>query len=153
MNIKDKIKHFFTQELSVSDTPDTADRLQLAAATLLIELSKADYKRDPKEQEAIEAALNKCFDLDPEQLSKVIELAEQQSNDLTSLYPFTSLVTDNYGPEERFELVKMLWQVAAADGEISKFEDHLIRRIADLIHLPHGEFIRAKLAVLEPKDL
>ncbi|WP_261844381.1 tellurite resistance TerB family protein [Aliamphritea ceti] len=145
----DKIKHFFTQQLSVDDANDSSETLQLAAATLLIELSKADYKRDPEEQQAIKTALNKCFDLDQKQLNAVMELAEQRSNSATSLYPFTSLISDHYSPEQRFELVKMLWQVAIADGEISKYEDHLIRRIADLIHVSHSDFIRAKLAVLD----
>ena len=147
----DKIKHFFTHQLSVNDSRDSAETLQLAAATLLIELSKADYKRDPEEQQAIEKALNKSFDLDKNQLNAVMALAEQQSDGATSLYPFTTLVCDHYSAEQRFELVKMLWRVAVADGEISKYEDYLIRKIADLIHLPHSEFIRAKLTVIDEK--
>ena len=143
-----KITQFFTQQLATSSEEPEQDKLQLAAAALLIELSKADYQRLPEEQKAIENALTHCFNLDSAQLNEIIQLAEEENAEATSLYQFTSLIKDNYSPEQRFELVKMLWQVAQADGEISKYEDHLIRKVAELIYLPHSEFIRAKLDVL-----
>ena len=141
------IKKFFTSELSI-DEGDNQQKIQMAAAALLIELSRADFKRDQQEQQSIEAALKKSFDLDDQQLAVLIDLAEEENKEAVSLYQFTSLIKDNYSHEQRFDLVKMLWQVAIADGEISKYEDHLIRKIADLIYLPHSDFIRAKLAVL-----
>ena len=144
-----KIKEFFSVQLSIEENSDPQQQLQLAAAALLIELSRADYRRDREEQIAIEAALKKSFSVTDEQLTTLIELAEEENQQATSLYEFTKLVKDNYSAEQRFELVKMLWEVAIADGEISKYEDHLIRKIADLIYLPHSDFIRAKLAVIK----
>lgn len=142
------IKAFFSAELSLENNENEQCKIQLAAAALLIELSRADYQREPEEQAAIEAALKKGFDLDDVQLATLIDLAEQENQDATSLYQFTNLIKDEYSAEQRFELVKMLWQVAIADGEISKYEDHLIRKIADLIYLPHSQFIKAKLEVV-----
>lgn len=144
----DTIKSFFSAELSLDNKQDEYCKIQLAAATLLIELSRADYQRDPEEQVAIETALKKSFELSDNQLTKLIDLAEQENRDATSLYQFTNLIKDEYSLEQRFQLVKMLWQVAIADGEISKYEDHLIRKIADLIYLPHSQFIKAKLDVV-----
>ena len=142
------IKQFFNSHLHQDQGQDNGHRLQLAAAALLIELSRADYQQDPEEQQAIEAALQKAFTLDDEYLQDLVRLAETENAQATSLYPFTSLINEQYTDQQRFDLVKMLWQVAIADGEISKYEDHLIRKIAELIYLPHSEFIRAKLAVL-----
>lgn len=143
-----KIKDFFNDQLAIDDPEDSQCQIEMASAALLIELSRADFQRDAVEQRAIEAALTRRFNLSAEQLAQLIALAEEENKDATSLYQFTNLIKDNYGPEQRFELVKMLWEVAVADGEISKYEDHLIRRVAELIFLPHSEFIRAKLAVL-----
>ena len=106
-----------------------------------------------KEQAAIETALQKAFKLSDEQLTKLIDLAEQENRNATSLYQFTNLIKDEYSLEQRFQLVKMLWQVAMADGDISKYEDHLIRKIADLIYLPHSQFIQAKLAIMGDSEL
>ena len=147
-----KIKQFFFSELSLEDPANQLCHMQLASAALLIEISRADYKRDSNEQQAIETALKETFELDQQQLSTLIELAEEENSDATSLYQFTSLIKDNYSAEQRYELVKLLWQVAIADGEISKYEDHVIRKIAELIYLPHSQFIKAKLAVLEGKE-
>lgn len=143
-----KLKQYFVAELTLEDSRDEASQLQLAAAALLIELSCADYRQDPEEQQAIESALIKSFGLDQPQLQQLVELAESQQQQATSLYQFTHLIKDHYTPKQRFDLVKALWEVAVADGEISKYEDHLIRKIADLIYLPHSEFIRAKLEVV-----
>lgn len=143
----DKIKQFFGAELN-DDDHHGPQQLQLAAATLLIELSRADFKQQPQELAAISAALQKCFSLSDERLAQLIIMAEEESRQATGLYPFTSLIKDHYSLEQRFELIRMLWQVAIADGEISKYEDHLIGKISDLIYLPRSEFIRAKLEIL-----
>ena len=145
----EKIKQFFMAELSLDESTNEHCQLQLASAALLIELSKADFKREPAEQRAIENALKKSFELSDQQIAELTNIAEEENSGATSLYPFTSLIKDNYSMSQRFELVKMLWQVAMADGEISKYEDHLIRKIAELIYLPHSEFIRAKLAIIK----
>jgi len=142
------IKQFFSTQLSIEKNSDPQRQLQMAAAALLIELSRADYKQDREEQIAIESALKKSFSITEQQLVELIALAEEENQQATSLYEFTNLVKDNYSAEQRFDLVKMLWEVAIADGEISKYEDHLIRKIADLIYLPHSDFIRAKLSVV-----
>lgn len=143
-----KIKEFFSVELDLEQQKDPQQAIQLAAAALMIELSRADYQQDPEEQQAIESALRRSFDLDEAQLQELIALAEEENREATSLYQFTNLIKDNYSAEQRYELVKLLWQVAIADGEISKYEDHMIRRVAELIYLPHSQFIKAKLAVL-----
>ena len=142
------IKAFFSTELSADSHNNEHCKIQLAAAALLIELSRADFQRAPQEQAAIETALQQAFKLSDEQLTKLIDLAEQENRNATSLYQFTNLIKDEYSLEQRFQLVKILWQVAMADGDISKYEDHLIRKIADLIYLPHSQFIQAKLAIM-----
>jgi uncharacterized tellurite resistance protein B-like protein len=122
--------------------------VQLAAAALLIELSRADFKQSPEEQQAIEKALQKKFEFSQQEIATLVELADLENQQSTSLYEFTLLINENYNQEQKFALLKTLWEVAIADGEISKYEDHLIRKIADLIYAPHSDFIKSKLAVL-----
>ncbi len=45
----------------------------------------------------------------------------------------------------RFELIKAMWEVAHADGEIDPLEDSVIRKTSELLYVDHHEFIRAKL--------
>jgi uncharacterized tellurite resistance protein B-like protein len=44
-----------------------------------------------------------------------------------------------------------LWRAAYSDGALHEYEEHLIRRIADLLHLSHSQFIGAKLRALGEK--
>jgi uncharacterized tellurite resistance protein B-like protein len=47
--------------------------------------------------------------------------------------------------DERARIVGMLWKVSSADGHIDAHEEHLVRKVADLLYVPHARFIQAKL--------
>lgn len=143
------IKQFFNESLTLTtNEKDNEHAVQLASAALLIELSVADFEQDNDELEAIKQALSKTFELSQTELNTLVELAKLEKDKATSLYEFTNLINTHYTPEQKFELLTSLWEVALADGEISKYEDHLIRKIADLIYAPHSDFIKAKLKVI-----
>lgn len=131
-----------------ADQRDDSSKLQLAAAALLIEVSKADYATGSAEQQAVIAAIRQHTGLQDDALNALLTQAQQTSAESTSLYEFTSLINANYSELQKFNLIRELWRVAAADGEIHKYEDHLIRQIAELLYVPHAQFIRAKLEIL-----
>jgi len=144
-----KVQQFFDDFLTPNSEPNRSKEeiIHLTTAALLIELSKADFERDPSEQAAIVTALKTSFGLTDQQLAPVLELAEQEVKDSTSLYQFTRLVNDNYSVDDKKTLLRMLWVVAYADGNIDKYEEHLIRKIAELLYLDHQDFIKQKIAV------
>lgn len=146
-----KIQAFFASQIAINtDTGgDPQHKLQLAAAALLIELSRADFEKSPEEYLAIERALKQKFSLSEQEINDLIALAEEENSQATSLYEFTKLINEHFEPEQKFALLTALWEVAVADGDISKYEDHLIRKIAELIYVSHSDFIRSKLDVLE----
>ena len=144
-----KLKNFFSQELKINDQEDTQDRIQLAAAILLIEVNRASLEKSSIEQQAIKVALGKSFNLSGQKLDSLVEHATAHGEDVTSLYPFVKLINENYSGQQRVQLVKILWEVALADQKISIYEEHSIRQISDLLHVPHSDFIKTKLEVLE----
>ena len=119
---------------------------ELAAAALLLEVSKSDYEQHDHELEKIRSLMEQRYGIAPAALDEFMLQAAAKSADSTSLYPFTRYINDNCTNEEKFALVKALWEVAAVDAVIDKYEEHLIRKISDLIYLPHTDYIRAKLA-------
>ena len=131
------------------DSKDSAMSLELAAAALLIEVSKSDYQQDPAEIEKIRDLLVSRFSVSLADIEEFMATAAALNKDSTSLYPFTRYINDNCNNLEKYELIVALWEVAIEDGNIDKYEDHLIRKISDLIYLPHTEFIRAKLTCTE----
>lgn len=141
-----KLKELFT--LPEPSRENVEQRQQLAAASLLIELGKADYRRDEREQATIVEAVRVCFQLDDATIAELLAQAEIASNRSTSLYEFTSVLNEHCSDAEKFELIRQLWRVAAADGNIDKYEDHLIRKVAELLYVSHQDFIRAKLEII-----
>ena len=130
------------------DDQPTAHSVEVAAAALLIEVGRADYESDAEEQKAIIEAIRLGSGLEDGELESLVASAQETAERSTSLYEFTTLINAQYSMDEKFVLIKALWRVAAADGDIHRYEDHLIRRIADLLYVAHTDFIRAKLEVL-----
>lgn len=142
------IKSFLKTRLQHADGHgDRAQALQVATAAILLEVSRADFEIDDQELDTIAAALRRTFALDEDAVRELIAEALEEDEANLSLYPFLQLVNDHCSPEEKFAIVADLWRVAYADGRLDKYEEYQIRRIADLLYVPHSEFIRAKLTV------
>lgn len=129
------------------ETPQgSIDRLHLASAALLLELANADHHMDDQEHQVLLRILETRLQLDKATLDNLWELAHAEQKGATSLYQFTSLINESYGYADKVQLLQHMWEVAYADGRIDRFEEHLIRKVADLLYLTHGDFIRTKLA-------
>ncbi len=121
--------------------------LQLATAALLIEMMRADTKTGEREQKTITRSLKNRFNLSSEETHALIRLAEEKVQASTSYYEFTSLINKGFRYEQKVKIVEHLWEVAFADAELDKHEEHMVRKIADLIYVKHKDFINAKLRV------
>ena len=126
--------------------PEQGERaFQLAAATLLVEMCRADFAVQASEVGAVRHALERAFALDPATLDALITDAEQEADAAVSLHGYTNLINQHFDPKQKYHLVELLWTVAFADGQVDRYEEHFVRKVADLIYVPHREFIRAKL--------
>lgn len=148
-----KIQQFFNDCVSADkqSLKTTSPSIEVAAAALLIEVSRADFSRSSDELKAIEQALKQTFTLDNTQLTELIDEAEDQNSQATSLFEFTDLINKHYDQTDKLNLLVALWQVAFADGELDKYEEHLIRKIANLLYVPHSGFIQAKLQAVDKR--
>lgn len=132
-----------------TDPEELQRQLRLAAAALLIEMTRADYTVDSAEKQAMENALQTALKLSVDEVKKLLALAGTAADRATSLYEFTRLINDHYSREEKLELIESMWRVAFSDGDLDKYEERLIRQVSDLVHVPHKEFIRLKLKIAE----
>ncbi len=117
----------------------------LAVAALLVEVLRADYEVGQAERQQVMASVSTLLGLDAEQTRVLVEEAERQVDKSHDLYQFTSQINEAYSAPEKVRLLEALWRVADADVTVHKYEEHLIRRVADLLHVPHSGFIAAKL--------
>lgn len=121
-------------------------RLHLAAAALLIETARADFTQDGAEQAALEELLSSALGLEQAEVHELVEQASNQVDEATSLYEFTRVINDYYSAAQKLQLVSAMWRVAYADGKLDKYEEALIRQVAELTYVPHQDYIRSKLA-------
>jgi len=119
--------------------------VRLAAAVLMVEVMGADFEVSEVERGSIRDLLREHFSLDGAEVSELVGRAERRAREVTSLRGCTRRLVDRLDEKERERLLELLWSLAYADGRIDKYEEHLLRRIADLLYLPHPAFIRAKL--------
>ena len=127
------------------DGAQLQDRLHLAAAALLIETARADFTQDEAEQQAMEALLCRTLGLPVNKVHELMLAASDQVDEATSLYEFTRVINDHYSAEQKLKLVGAMWTVAYADGDLDKYEEALIRQVAELTYVPHQDYIRSKL--------
>jgi uncharacterized tellurite resistance protein B-like protein len=150
--VLDALKQLFESKVARPAQEQGADRehaLKLAAAALLFEIVRADAAVRDEELTVMRASLQGAFGLSREETDELVRLAEQQSKSAVSLYEFTSLVDAGLDPGQKKRIVELLWLVAFADGAKDAHEEHLVRKIAGLLHVPHPDFIDAKLRARE----
>jgi len=143
-----KLKDWIFRQLGI-DASDArqaaADSLNLAIAALLVEVLRADYEVADAERRQVVNSLRSLLGLGDEEGAALLQLAERQIEQSHDLYQFTSRINRSFSPAKKELLIEQLWRVARADARIHKYEEYLIRRIADLLYVSHSAFIAAKL--------
>jgi len=131
----ERLKKLFAAPEAEREKPDN-HQLAVAATALMVQLSRVDQDEDERELQAIvDGAV---------EAEEILEDALSHADDATSLYEFTGQINEYLDQEGKQALLESIWRVAFADGRIDKYEEHLIRRMADLLHLNHREFMQAR---------
>ncbi len=138
------IREYFAARIESQEHKEAS--LELATAALLIEVSRADFDVSGEERAAIEELVRKSFGLTEEETREIVELAEEEVARAVSIYEFTRLVDKSFTPEQKRHIIGLLWEVALTDQRIEAREEHLIRKVATLLHVPHEVFIAEKMA-------
>ena len=141
-------KKIFQNEESEETTIDDKTSIK-ACVALLLETSMADEILDESELMALKNTLQKDFQINEDEIDELIDLAKENVEDSTSLYEFTRDINDNFDAAERVKLIESMWKIAYADGNIDKYEEHIIRKVSNLIYVAHSDFIKAKLSAKE----
>ncbi len=145
-----KLKQFFETHFVAetgSSEIDSEHALRLAMASLLVEVAESDFNDAPEEREILIKIVTDSFDLEQDEAIQIINLAKQEHAESTDYFQFTKLINQNYSAEQKIKLIENLWKVAFSDNVLDKYEEHVIRRIADLIYVSHSDFMATKLRV------
>jgi uncharacterized tellurite resistance protein B-like protein len=142
------LKKIFGSEPVVAGMLETREPLDLATAALLLELARSDFAESAQEVEAIRHLLQRRFGLQEQALDELIRAASRRADTAVSLHEFTHRLNRELPESDKLEIVELLWRVSHADGRIDKHEEHLIQRVAGLLHISDRDRVRMKLKVL-----
>ena len=140
------IQEWFKNHLE-ADNGDNQHTIELATAVLLYEVMRADHKFENLEQYSYRQQLEKHFSLTGSELETLCQLSQSQAEGAADFQQFTRVINELCGANEKRAVLDSLWTVAYADHELSPDEDYTIRKIADLLYIPHSQFIQSKLSI------
>jgi uncharacterized tellurite resistance protein B-like protein len=122
---------------------------RLAAAALLIHAAMIDGAMSEAERDRLNDVIMARFGLDAAEASELMATATTAEQEAVDLYRFTSLLNRALDDAGRHRMIEMMWQVAHADGRVTEFEDNLIWRAADLLHVPSQARVALRRSVAE----
>jgi uncharacterized tellurite resistance protein B-like protein len=129
---------------------ERAHAVRLATAILLVEVVRADYQVSTQESGALLKLLRGFFALSDEETTLLVQQAEAEADHAASLQSYTRQIHEGLSHEDKFAIVELLWRAALADEHLDKHEDHLVRKIAGLLYVSHGDLIRLRNRVKDP---
>lgn len=132
---------------SSEDKENPQYSVELATAALLSEIIRADNKTDEREKAAYRDILKRQFTLDQHALDALISEGKETAEEAVDLVNFTKVINQKCDNEQKKSILTSLWELAYADDNLAPMEEHTIRRIADLLYIPHSQFIKTKLSV------
>lgn len=151
-SLLEAIQNFFAEHLAPEDRPAknlrrrvTDRQLQLATAVLLLEVARSDFDLRADEFRALVSSVQRILGLTEEESVTVVRFAEEEVRQSKRIHEFTRLIDESYSPEEKRNVVLYLWQVAFADAQLLASEEYIVRKIADLLHVPLADFLAAKI--------
>jgi uncharacterized tellurite resistance protein B-like protein len=144
-----KLKSILMGDTAFGDKAENQeDRQQLALASLLVEMARADFDETHDEQSLIVSLLASHYDLSSAESLELLHKARTANTKAVCLFDFTRSLHNSLDAEQKQEVIRLLWQVANADNKLDKYEDFLVRKVADLLYVPDSDVIRLKHEVM-----
>ena len=146
-----KIKQFALNNLFIdhnklteTQQENSDHQLQLATIALFIEMMVQDGSEHKNEKEAVNKAIQSCFKIPTHKIDELFLLAEEELKQSADYFQFTQLINKNFNQPQKIKIIENLWLIAFSDSQLDDLEEHMVRKIAELIHVPHMQFIKAK---------
>ncbi|MDH4031918.1 MAG: TerB family tellurite resistance protein [Chromatiales bacterium] len=147
----DRLQEFLRSALG-NAAPEEASSdehgVRVAMAALLVEMARADFIEDEEERCALLGLLRAHFSLEKHEAEELLGLADRQADRAVSLQEFTAEIHAALTLPQKLKFLEMLIRVALADGRLDKHERHLLGKIADLIYIPHADYVGLRDRIL-----
>lgn len=132
----EKLKKIF--ETNNSETNSVDDTLISYLVSLFVEVSRVDYKIDEKEINSIIEILAKEFNFNLDLIKEKLNIV-RTSERLIGYHPITKYLNENFDINFKKKVVLGLWKIAFVNNDLDKYEDHLVRKVSDLLYINHAD--------------
>ncbi len=147
----DLVKRFFgkkTTGTSRARDSGSVHDIRVATCALFLEMAAIDGEFTDSERENMLSILKKDFGLSDEYAAALLEASNEELKRSIDLWKFTNLINDNYSPQEKVQIIEMVWKIVYTDGKLDMHEDYLVHKLANLLRVNHKQLIDAKLKIL-----
>jgi len=137
--------NFFKKNKTELKSNDEASfEIELTAAVLAYEVARSDGEISDTELNVLMEEINIISAKVGKDQSEILKIIKIYSENSVSFYEFVHDINENYSKEEKILLLKFVWKIAYADGQLDVNEEKLIRRLADLIKIKDIEVLKLK---------
>ena len=137
------LRHALKSETTLPNLDSTT--LNEAIATLLVEAARVDNNTTEADIAEAKKSLKLLANIDSEQADELLRTVSLPKNRPTSYLPLTRTINQNLDYDQKCILIGAMWTIAHSDSHIDPHEDHIIRKISDLIYVSHRDFINQKI--------
>ena len=129
-----------------AQTTEQNERLALrrACCGLLFEVARLESEHPALKRAVVAQILAEIFSMRPDETAALIAACDSKTDRYTSYFAPVALINKRWSSQQKVQLVEHLWRVALADGTLDMYEEHLVRKLADLLYVSHTDFILAK---------
>ena len=151
LNIVKGLLHRIAPDQTAENGTDAVHEVHVAVCALLVEMARIHNRFTPAEMDFILGVIREKYGLSEEHAEALMAEAEKELDNSVDLWQFAKRINTHYSVEEKLELIKILWEIIFVDGKMDRYENYLVHKLSDLLHLSHRQLIDAKLNVLHPK--
>ena len=108
------------------------------ALRLMFEIAISDGTLDAAELDIIKDRAKK-YTSEDKKISSIIKKIIKETETSTSLYPTVNRINETHTTEEKEDLLKILWELVAADKIIDVYEENLYFKISELIKIKRSK--------------
>lgn len=143
----DDIMGRISAEDVAADDRDAA--IRMATAVLMVDVALVDKTFDEDEFDRMIELIKNRFGLDTQGAADLINAANAEADELVSVFEFTKVLHNHLSHDDKARVVELLWAVACADGELDKYENSLVLKVSDLLHVKRPVVMRLKHDAVE----
>lgn len=116
-------------------SPDYIRNMQHASCAILVEMANIDEDFAEEERKKIYSLMKRSYRIDDATVSELISHAENEVGQTENFEKVTSYVRNNFFDDEKYELMKSLWQLVYADESLHEKEEKLLKKIGKELDL------------------